>query len=43
MINKTEFTFILKNISLTDAKKAINKTIKFLYEQEPEFGDINED
>ena len=30
-------------MSPTDAEKAIYKTMKFLYEQGPEFGDVNEE
>ncbi|CAB4395671.1 unnamed protein product [Rhizophagus irregularis] len=43
MMDETEFTPISEKVSPTDAEKAINKTIKFLYEQGPEFGDVNEE
>ncbi|CAB4407659.1 unnamed protein product [Rhizophagus irregularis] len=43
MIDETEFTPISEKVSPTDAEKAIDKTIKFLYEQGPEFGDVNEE
>ncbi|GES78030.1 tigger transposable element-derived protein 6-like [Rhizophagus clarus] len=43
MSDKIEFMPTLEKVSLTDAEKAIDKTMKFLYEQEPEFGDVNEE
>ncbi len=43
MMDETEFTPILEKVSPTDAEKAIDKTMKFLYEQGPEFGDVNEE
>ncbi|UZO05454.1 uncharacterized protein OCT59_025804 [Rhizophagus irregularis] len=43
MMDETEFTPISEKVSPTDAEKAIDKTIKFLYEQGPEFGDVNEE
>ncbi|CAB5358695.1 unnamed protein product [Rhizophagus irregularis] len=43
MMDETEFTPISEKVSPTDAEKAIDKTIKFLYEQRPEFGDVNEE
>ncbi|RIA98664.1 hypothetical protein C1645_731555 [Glomus cerebriforme] len=43
MMDETEFTPILKKVSPTDAENAIDKTMKFLYEQGPEFGDVNEE
>ncbi len=43
IMNETEFTPILEKVNPTDAEKAIDKTIKFLYEQGPEFGDVNEE
>ncbi|CAB4485162.1 unnamed protein product [Rhizophagus irregularis] len=36
-------TPISEKVSPTDAEKAIDKTIKFLYEQGLEFGDVNEE
>ncbi|CAB5335074.1 unnamed protein product [Rhizophagus irregularis] len=43
MMDETEFTPISEKVSPTDAEKAIDKTIKFLYEQGPEFGDVNKE
>ncbi|CAG8766747.1 12881_t:CDS:2, partial [Rhizophagus irregularis] len=43
MMDETEFTPISEKVSPTDAEKAIDKTIKFLYEQGLEFGDVNEE
>ncbi|UZO14018.1 uncharacterized protein OCT59_005489 [Rhizophagus irregularis] len=43
MMDETEFTPISEKVSPIDAEKAIDKTIKFLYEQGPEFGDVNEE
>ena len=43
LMDETEFTPILEKVSPTDAEKAIDKTMKFLYEQGPEFGDVNEE
>ena len=43
MMDETEFTLILEKVSPTDAEKAIDKTMKFLYEQGLEFGDVNEE
>ena len=42
-MDETEFTPILEKVSPTDAEKAIDKTMKFLNEQGPEFGDVNEE
>ena len=33
---------ILEKISLTEAENAADKMMRFLYEQEPEFGEVNE-
>ncbi|PKY60479.1 hypothetical protein RhiirA4_484223 [Rhizophagus irregularis] len=43
MMDKAKFTPISEKVSPTDAEKAIDKTIKFLYEQGLEFGDVNEE
>ncbi|GBB84041.1 hypothetical protein RclHR1_10690004 [Rhizophagus clarus] len=43
MSDEIEFTPTLEKVSPTDAEKAIDKTMKFLYEQGPEFGDVNEE
>ncbi|RGB25115.1 hypothetical protein C1646_772185 [Rhizophagus diaphanus] len=43
MIDETEFTPISEKVNPTNAEKAIDKTIKFLYEQGPEFGDVNKE
>ncbi|GBC04797.1 hypothetical protein RclHR1_05880010 [Rhizophagus clarus] len=41
--DEIEFTPILEKVSLTDTEKTIDKTMKFLYEQGSEFGDVNEE
>jgi hypothetical protein len=41
--DEIEFTPILEKISPTEVKTAIDKTIRFLYEQGPEFGEVNEE
>ncbi len=43
MVDETEFTLILKRVSPTEVEKTIDKIIRFLYEQEPEFGEVNEE
>ncbi|GES93224.1 hypothetical protein GLOIN_2v1477797 [Rhizophagus clarus] len=43
MIDEIEFTPVLEKIGPIAAEKAINKTIRFLYEQELEFGEVNEE
>ncbi|GES93333.1 tigger transposable element-derived protein 6-like [Rhizophagus clarus] len=43
MSDEIEFTPTLEKVSPTDAEKAIDKTMKFLYEQGPEFGDVNKE
>jgi len=43
IIDDTEFTPILEKVSPIEVKKAIDKTIRFLYEQGPEFGKVNEE
>ncbi len=42
-MNETEFTPILKRVSLIEVEKAIDKIIRFLYEQESEFGEVNKE
>ncbi|GET53255.1 hypothetical protein RhiirA5_429235 [Rhizophagus irregularis] len=43
MIDKIKFILILEKVNLTDAKKAIDKTIKFLYKQKLEFDNANKE
>jgi hypothetical protein len=43
MADDTEFTPVLEKVSPTEVEKAIDKTIRFLHEQEPEFGEVNEE
>lgn len=43
VINDDEFVPILKKVSLKEAKKSVDNTIRFLYEQGPEFGEVNEE
>ena len=43
VVDETEFTLILKRVSPTEVEKTIDKIIRFLYEQEPEFGEVNEE
>ena len=43
IMDDTEFTPILEKVSPTEAEKAIDKILRFLYEQEPEFGEVNEE
>ena len=42
-LDETDFIPILQKVSLTEAEIAIDKTIRFLYEQESEFGEVNEE
>ena len=42
-LDETDFIPILQKVSLTEAEIAIDKTIRFLYEQESEFGNVNEE
>jgi hypothetical protein len=41
--NKNEPAPILEKISLKEAEKSINNLTRFLYEQESEFGEVNEE
>ncbi|CAG8670605.1 10160_t:CDS:2, partial [Funneliformis mosseae] len=43
MIDEDEFISILKKVSLIKAENAANKMIRFLYEQEPEFDEVNKE
>ncbi|GES75604.1 hypothetical protein GLOIN_2v1477797 [Rhizophagus clarus] len=43
IIDEIKFTPILEKVSPIAAEKAINETIRFLYEQELEFGEVNEE
>src|SRR3989337_2224660 len=41
--DEIEFTPVLEKVSSVEAKKAIDKIIRFLYEQEVEFGEVNDE
>ncbi|CAB5331416.1 unnamed protein product [Rhizophagus irregularis] len=43
VINDDEFVPILEKVSLKEAEKSVDNTIRFLYEQGPEFGEVNEE
>ncbi|GBC03078.1 hypothetical protein RclHR1_04990001 [Rhizophagus clarus] len=43
VINDDEFVPILEKVSLKEAEKSVNNMIRFLYEQEPEFGKVNDE
>ncbi|GBC12797.1 tigger transposable element-derived protein 4-like [Rhizophagus irregularis DAOM 181602=DAOM 197198] len=43
VVDEIELTHIMEKISPTEVEKAIDKTIRFLYEQGPEFGEVNEE
>ncbi len=43
MMDEVEFTPVLEKVSPVAAEKAINETMRFLYEQELEFGEVNEE
>ncbi|CAG8725206.1 4429_t:CDS:2, partial [Funneliformis mosseae] len=43
MMDEDEFIPILEKVSLIEAENAADKIIRFLYEQEPEFGEVNEE
>ena len=43
LTDEDDTTPILEKVSLTEAENATNKMIRFLYEQEPEFGEVNEE
>ncbi|GES84887.1 tigger transposable element-derived protein 6-like [Rhizophagus clarus] len=42
VINDDEFVPILEKVSLKEAEKSVDNMIRFLYEQEPEFGEVND-
>jgi len=41
--DEIEFTPVLEKVSSVEAKKAIDKIIRFLYEQEAEFGEVSDE
>ena len=43
LTDEDDTTPILEKVSLTEAENATNKMIRFLYEQGPEFGEVNEE
>ncbi|CAB5360689.1 unnamed protein product [Rhizophagus irregularis] len=43
VVDEIELTHIMEKINLTEVEKAIDKTIRFLYEQGPEFEEVNEE
>ncbi|GBC09364.1 hypothetical protein RclHR1_00880018 [Rhizophagus clarus] len=43
VINDDEFVPILEKVSLKEAEKSVDNMIRFLYEQGPEFGEINDE
>ncbi|CAB4490047.1 unnamed protein product [Rhizophagus irregularis] len=43
VVDEIELTHIMEKISPTEVEKAIDKTIRFLYEQGPEFGEVNKE
>ncbi len=43
MMDEIDFTPILKKVSLMEAEEAVDKTMRFLYEQESEFGEVSEE
>jgi hypothetical protein len=43
VIDENESTPILEKVSLKEAEKAIDNITRFLYEQGPEFGEVNEE
>ena len=43
LTDEDDTTPILEKVSLTEAENATNKMIRFLYKQEPEFGEVNEE
>ena len=42
-MDEVEFTPVLKKVSSAEAEKFIDETMRFLYEQEPEFGEVSEE
>ena len=43
MMDEIDFTPILEKVSLMEAEEAVDKTMRFLYEQESEFGEVSEE
>ncbi|RGB24242.1 hypothetical protein C1646_773371 [Rhizophagus diaphanus] len=43
VVDDIELTPIMEKVIPTEVEKAIDKTIRFLYEQGPEFGKVNEE
>ncbi|EXX51452.1 hypothetical protein RirG_261690 [Rhizophagus irregularis DAOM 197198w] len=43
VVDEIELTHIMEKINLTEVEKAIDKTIRFLYKQGPEFEEVNEE
>ncbi|GBC35308.2 CENP-B homolog protein 2-like [Rhizophagus irregularis DAOM 181602=DAOM 197198] len=43
VVDEIELTHIIEKISPTEVEKTIDKTIRFLYEQGPEFGKVNKE
>ena len=43
VIDENESTPILEKVSLKEAEKAVDNITRFLYEQGPEFGEVNEE
>jgi hypothetical protein len=43
MADEFEFTPVLEKVSPVEAKKAMDKIIRFLYEQEVEFGEVSDE
>ena len=41
IIDKIEFTSVLEKVSSVEAKKVIDKIVRFLYEQEVEFSEVS--
>jgi len=42
-MNEIDFIPILKKVSLMKTKKAVDKTMRFLYEHESEFGEVSKE
>lgn len=43
MMDEIDFTPILEKVSLIEVEEAIDKIMRFLYEQESEFGEVSEE
>ncbi|CAI2161964.1 15872_t:CDS:2 [Funneliformis geosporum] len=41
MIDEINITLILEKVSLMEAEKTVDKIMRFLYEQESEFGEVS--